>query len=124
MSRDASISLDFGDGEHRFRLAIGQLRELQEKLAASPGAVLKRLIAYEPMADDAREVLRIGLVGGGMPPADALSLVRRYVDARPLIEPLPIAVKVLQAALFGVPDEKPGKSSGDAGPETPPPTES
>lgn len=120
MSRDASINLDFGDGEHCFRLPIGQLRELQEKAAASPFAVLARMVAWMPMVDDAREVLRLGLVGGGLTPPEALTLVRRYADERPLAESVPTATLVLQAALMGVADEPPGKPSGEtaAAPQT------
>lgn len=124
MSRDATVTIDFADGEHRFRLAIGALRELQEKLAASPFTVFERLRAGRPMVDDAREVLRLGLIGGGLTPADALRLVRTYVEERPLGEAIVPAVAVLAAALFGVADEEPGKSSGATGePTASPPTD-
>lgn len=124
MSRDASISCDWADGEHRFRLAIGGLRELQEKLGCSPFRVFERLRAGEPMVDDAREVLRIGLIGGGMEPVPALDLVRRYADERPLAEGRTTAVLVLGAALFGVPDEQPGKPEGaGSAPAASPPTD-
>lgn len=110
MSRDASISFDFGDGEHKFRLAIGQLRELQEKTGVGPMRLFQRLIDGSWMVDDAREVLRIGLVGGGMRPAEALGLVRRYVDERPLAESQAPAMLVLGAALHGTEqEEQPGK---------------
>ena len=121
MSRNASIDVDFGDGEHTFRLAIGQLRELQEKTGVSPFAVLARLVAYQPMIDDCSMVIRLGLIGGGMTPADALRLVRDYCDARPPAESLPIATLILRAGLMGVPDEEPGKSPGETEAPTPPP---
>lgn len=122
MSRNATIDRDFGDGEHCFRIAIGQLRELQEKVGASPFAALARMIAWTPMVDDIRETIRLGLVGGGMKPTDALALVRTYVDERPLAESLPDAILILQAALMGVPDETPGKSQGETPAPTTPPT--
>jgi hypothetical protein len=121
MSRDASIDLDFGDGEHRFRLAIGELRELQEKTGASPFTVFNRLVGYEPRVDDCREVIRLGLIGGSLPPPEALTFVRRYVEGRPLAEPIPVATAILKAALFGVPDEAPGKSEGETEAAAPPP---
>lgn len=122
MSRDASITAPFGDGEHVFRLPIGQLRELQEKTGVSPFVVLARLVAYQPMVDDTPEILRLGLIGGDMPPSDALKLIERYARQRPLAETIGLATAVLRTALMGVPDEKPGKLSGEAKAPTPPPT--
>ncbi len=123
MSRNGSIDLDWGDDTHRFRLAIGELRDLQEKCGASPFTVLGRVMSVEPMIDDLREVLRLGLIGGGLAPPQALVLVRRWVDERPLVESILPARAVLAAALYGVEDEPPGKAAGAT--ETPnssPPT--
>ena len=122
MSRDASTSGVFGDGEHAFRMGIGELRELQEKTGVSPFAVLARLTAYMPMVDDAPDIIRIGLVGGGMAPVDAVRLTDRYARQRPPAESIPLATAILKAGLLGVPDEKPGKSAGEAAAETPLPT--
>ena len=106
MSRDASISFDWADGHHTFRLPIGQLRELQEKTGVGPLRLLQRLMDGSWMVDDAREVLRLGLIGGGFKPDEALRLVRRYVDERPLLEAQPTAVVVLAAALRGTDQER------------------
>lgn len=115
MSRDGSITLDWGNDSHRFRLGIGELRELQEavngrraKIGAplvGPGTLWRSLPTYDAWPDDVREIVRIGLIGGGMKPVEALSLVRRYVDARPLAESSVHAQLILGAALFGPPDE-------------------
>lgn len=109
MSRSAEVSLAWADGEHRFRLAIGQLRELQEKCDAGPAWILYRLQSRQWRVDDIRETLRLGLIGGGMSPMDALGLVARYVDERPLQENVAPAMAVLMAALVGVPEEPVGK---------------
>lgn len=114
MTRDASIAFDWADGEHRFRLALGQLRELQEKTGASPFEIFERLSARRPMVDDLREVLRLGLTGGGLAPVEALRLVRTHVDERPLAEAIVPALTVLAAALFGPAEDEPGKSPGAA----------
>ena len=63
-----------------------------------------------------------GLIGGGMKPLDALNLTERYSRQRPLAESIPLATAVLKAGLLGVPDEKPGKSAGEAEAPVPPPT--
>lgn len=100
MSIDGSIERDFGDGTHRFRLAIGGLRELQDKTGKGPLELFRRCLAGTWFVDEPREIIRIALVGGGMVPAQALALVRRYVDERPLAECVPLAQEILGAALF------------------------
>jgi hypothetical protein len=110
MSRDGSISLTWGDGEHRFRLAIGQLRELQEKCDAGPAEIAGRLTDGRWRVNDVREAVRLGLIGGGMVPAEAYRLTARYVDERPLLESVPVAQAVLMAALVGAPEEPVGKA--------------
>lgn len=110
MSRDGSIAIVWGDGEHRFRLPIGQLRELQEKCDAGPAFIHSRLAMGTWRIDDIRETLRLGLIGGGMPPDQAHVLTVRYVDARPLLENVPAAMSVLLAALVGAPDEPVGNA--------------
>lgn len=109
MSRDASITFDWADGTQTFRLALGQLRELQEKTNAGPMELLRRIDSGSWRIDDLRETIRIGLIGGGMKPADALALVKNYVDARPLQESVFPAQYILMAALFGTEEETLGK---------------
>lgn len=109
MSRDASITIAWADGDHKFRLAIGHIRELQEKLKVGPMAILRRMGSGDWLVDDAREVLRLGLIGGGKTPTEALALVGRYVDDRPFAESVQPAMAVLLAAVIGVEDEPLGK---------------
>lgn len=110
MSRDAKATLTWGDGEYVFRLPIGQLEELQEKCDAGPPLIYQRLSSQTWHVHDVRETIRLGLIGGGLKPPQALKLVKRYVDEQPLIDNVLIARAVLHASLFGVEDEQPGKS--------------
>lgn len=110
MSGDASIALKWADGDHVFRLPIGQLRELQEKTGIGPNELLSRLASGTWRIDDIRETIRLGLIGGGKPPISALALCERYVDARPWLENAPYARSILLAALVGVPDDPAGKA--------------
>lgn len=103
------VRLVWGDGEHDFKLAIGHLRELQDKCKAGPPEILRRLSMNEWHVDDVRETIRLGLVGGGKTPSDAFVSVVRYVDERPLLESAQVAMAVLMAALVGVPDDPVGK---------------
>ncbi|HEV2557963.1 MAG TPA: gene transfer agent family protein [Microvirga sp.] len=109
MSADGSTSFLWADGEHRFRLAIGQLRELQDKTGTGPQALLSRLMDGTWRVDDPRETIRLGLIGGGMKPPEALVLVSRYVDARPLMESIMPARAILAAALMGDREDTVGK---------------
>jgi hypothetical protein len=108
--------MDWADGEHTFRLAIGQLRELQEtinkpraKIGApliGPASLYNLIVSRDAWTHEVREVMRLGLIGGGMKPIEAVDLVRRYVEERPLAESSVHAALVLGAALFGTPEEE------------------
>lgn len=110
--RDATVTFDWADGTHSFRLAWGQLAELQEKCDAGPYVVLQRLHSGEWRIEDVSNIIRLGLIGGGMEPAPALKLTRAYVEARPPMESLIPAQVILSAALMGAPEEAVGE--GDA----------
>lgn len=111
MSRDASITLDWADGTYVFRLAIGQLRELQEKCDAGPAHIMSRLSSGWWMVDDIVQTIRLGLIGGGLGPIEAMKLVRVYVEERPLVESIMPAIAILSSALVGAPDEDAQKKS-------------
>lgn len=107
--RDAKIELFFADGDHVFRLGYEQIIELQEKRDCGPLFLLNRIDAEQWMVEDFAEIIRIGLIGGGMKPLEAKSLVERYVIARPAMENRDLARAVLMAGLVGAPDETPGE---------------
>lgn len=110
MKGDISVEVVWGDGPHRFRLPLGQLRELQDKCNAGPQEILGRLSGSTWRVDDVRETIRLGLIGGGMKPTEAYILTSRYVDDQPLLENVPVAQSVLLAALVGsepLPEGKP-----------------
>ena len=116
MSRSAKVTLDFADGTYDFKLGYGELETLQESLDAGPWYIFGLITSLgsfvlNPDAVRAfgvkmpREVIRIGLIGGGMKPADALRLVRTYVEQRPPDETVGTAYEVLKAGLHGADDE-------------------
>lgn len=94
---------EWGGGDtYRFALPIGQLEELDEKTGGGPLAVLTRLLDGSWRLPDVRDTIRLALVGGGgVKPAEAVVLVRRHVDARPLEDAVPLAAAILMAALRG-----------------------
>lgn len=109
MSRDASLTLDWADGTFVFRLAWGELEKLQEACDAGPYVVLGRLVDGSWKIGDIGNVIRLGLIGGGMPPVEALKKVRSYVEDRPPMENLMFAQAIMSAAVVGAPEEPIGK---------------
>lgn len=114
--RKAEVSFAWGDGVHTFRLPVDSALELEEKCNAGVYELLDRCRSNTWRVTDLRETIRIGLIGGGMSPIKALSLVSRYFDKRPFAEGVPAALMILTAAVVGVPGDKPGKSKGPAAP--------
>ena len=113
MSYDGAIDLVFADDEHRFRLRIGELRELQEKCKAGPPVILQRLASQSWMLEDVAETIRLGLVGGGMAPSEALKRVQTYVHAGGWFENVLVAHRALSAAIVGPEDEDLGEKAGE-----------
>ncbi|QRE74118.1 gene transfer agent family protein [Methylobacterium aquaticum] len=117
MSRDGHIDLALEETTHRFRLAIGDLEALQEATGAGPAALLHRFHAGRLYRfRDVRDVLRLGLIGGGTPVPQAHAVAER-LDGLPCIPLIAKAALVLAAALEGTEDERVGRPAGAAGPE-------
>src|SRR5215471_13618044 len=116
---DGSVTLTWGDGEHTFRIAFGQWHELQESInkhrieigepTIGPMGLLRGLLSGDAWPHDVREVIRLGLIGGGMKTDRALVLVKRHVEAKPYFQSMPTARIILQTAMFGPPDDTVGK---------------
>lgn len=106
MSRDASIAFEWGAGHTSFRLAWGELAKLQEATDCGPYYLLDTLISGKWRIEHIREVIRWGLIGGGMTPAEAAKQVRLYVEGFPPVENLIAAQRILGAGCVGAPDEE------------------
>ena len=110
-SRNAEISGFFGDGYHAFRIGIGEAEELQELLDCGLMLTLERVTEINVKV--IREVLRVGLVGGGMRKEQAFFAVQRHLQPAYLIDAANLAGRVLRAALQGAPDEPSGEPVGE-----------
>ncbi|WP_020085699.1 gene transfer agent family protein [Hyphomicrobium zavarzinii] len=97
-----AFTTDFADSEYRFRLNIVGLEELEEKCGVGMGAIYMRLHSPNYTLSDVRETIRLGLVGGGLRPERALTLVKRYVDERPIDESWLLARTIIGATMHGV----------------------
>jgi len=109
------IEIPFGDKKYTFELKWDGIVEWEETFNKGMiGAFSEMVERRTGRASEVREIIRIGLIGGGMKPTDALRLVGRYVENRPLSESVPIALEVAEAALFGVPATAPDESNSEA----------
>jgi hypothetical protein len=112
VTRNATITEPFADADYVFRMAWGEVVQLQELRDCGPYVVLDRLVTGRWLIQDIREVVRLGLIGGGLKPVEAVKLVRQYIEARPVVESLELATRILQAALVGAPEEPVGTVAG------------
>jgi hypothetical protein len=92
----------FGDGEKTFAFPTRDLiQELERKTGHGVGALFRRFSTSDYALSDVFEVLRLGLVGGGMSPVEADKLVNVYGLSRPLREIADVSSAVLAALFFG-----------------------
>lgn len=104
------IEMEWADGTYPFCLPLAQLEELQSHCDAGPMVIADRLQHGRWKTQDVYQTIRLGLIGGGMAPVDALRLCKLYITDRPWGESALPALAVINAALFGKPDEPVGKS--------------
>lgn len=122
------VTSDFADGSYTFGLFLGQWEELQEITSCGPLELFGKLSRLEFRARWLREIVRLGLIGGGMKPADAKRLVERYVDTVPFAEAWPLAFQIVARSCYR-PDEESKKkaleeeANGQAASDFPPSTE-
>lgn len=105
-------------GEHPFRLALAQLEALQQGTDAGPEWLVMKLNSGQWLATEVFDILRLGLIGGGMPDGRARQIVTAAFDRHPLIAFKVPALAVLMAALYAPADDPAGKPS-PAGETTP-----
>ncbi len=120
---DPKFTEAFGDGVYQFRLCgLAEWTELEAKVGQPMFVIAERLRTRQCGALDIYEPIRLALIGGGLKPVDALILCKRYILERPLAENWGLALKCIDAALFG-PEEYLEKKAKAAGEQSQPGTE-
>lgn len=114
MSRNGEVDLDIAGETHRFRLGIGDLEALQEATDTGAAEHLHRLfLGRDYTFRHVREIIRVGLIGGGMPVPHAYA-IQRTLDDMPTVEAVALATLVMAAALEAPDDERlPAGKSAD-----------
>lgn len=102
-------------GEHPFRLAMAQLEGLQQKTDCGPEWLAMKLRSGQWLATEAFEILRWGLIGGGMADGAAKKAVADAFDRHPVGAFKVPALSVMMAALYGPTDDQVGKHSPAGG---------
>jgi hypothetical protein len=94
------ITIKWQGGEHPFLLRIGELRTLDDRLQDGAMAAFTRLRLVKPRFSDVYEVVRQGLIGGGMSDRDASSLVAMIEEQHGLGPMIPLAQQILFQAFY------------------------
>lgn len=108
------VTADFAGRPCRFQLRLGEMAELERLCGAGIGAIFMRLGTHQFSHRDVWDTIRLGLEGGGLSGVAASALVLRYQD-EPLMEYLPLAGRIVAAAVNGVP--KTADAAGNAATE-------
>jgi hypothetical protein len=106
---------ELGGEEHQFALYLGQWEELEEKFGFGPLEIFGKLARMEFRARWLREITRLGLIGGGVSPAQAKRLVERYIDTVPFAEAWPLAFQIVARSCYRPNEEDDGKKKEIAG---------
>lgn len=93
-------------GEHTFRFAIGELRALEKSCDSGVAVVLTRLMGSQFRVDDIVEVLRIGLMGGGMNERAAMQTIEKAYPHANLYDLSVTAARVLATFVTWPTDNK------------------
>ena len=91
----------FGTAEHSFTLTDHMITELERLADTGIGAFYQRVVAMHFNAADVAEIIRLGLIGAGMHPQEAMHLVDTYARNRPMAETFPLALDILDARWNG-----------------------
>jgi hypothetical protein len=106
----AIVEEDFADGTYQFALTWPLASEWEKTTERSLYATLLHAMRTGIIhLNDARELVRLGLIGGGSVPKDALRLVQTYVEERPAAENFGLVINLVSAFFHGtgVPEVEP-----------------
>lgn len=127
MVASVEVVMEWANGEYLFALRGAQIEALESechnpdtgKTGIGIAAIFARVMGMSWYRSDLMNIIRLGLIGGGMGAVEAGRLVRDYAETVPMSSltpgsgpnsPLAVAQTVLTAAVAGVP-------SGDSEPK-------
>jgi hypothetical protein len=102
-----TVTLNFGDGPYPFSIyPIGAVRIIEDACRIGAGAVYERILSGQFYSSDMETVIRAGLIGGGMDPAEALRKCETYIQFMPWKAQCLLALAILMHRSSGIEDEK------------------
>lgn len=117
MSRNGSCEFVWAGDERTFRLGLGELFALQDKLDAGPAEIATRLRLGNWRLQDVQETFRIGLIGAGEDAKKAKALVDTHIVPGRIQSHVLMAFAIIVSALQGDENDPVGKEQAEA--ETP-----
>lgn len=117
MSRDGSCEFVWAGDLRTFRLGIGELLALQERLDSGPAAIATRLRDGSWRLQDVHETFRIALIGAGEDAKKAKALVDENISPGRIQRNVLMAFAIILSALQGDENDPVGKEG--AAPENP-----
>ncbi|MGB3536796.1 MAG: GTA-gp10 family protein [Mesorhizobium sp.] len=114
MSRHGQIDIRLGGKLATYRLGLDEIEELEELIDMSVFVAMGALAAALPFLKQKqwREIIRLGLVGGGMSRAEADARTSVMLDEHGPTQCQAIALRVLGAALGKVYGDSPSGETG------------
>jgi hypothetical protein len=96
-------------GEHAFGLSVMAAIALEDACDCGVAHLMRKLETDTWTTKEVREIVRRGLMGAGMPPAEADKLVKRDVDGNPngLAPSVVLAHAIIELLLVGPPKATP-----------------
>lgn len=113
MSRNGSCDLVWAGDSRTFRLGIGELLALQDRLDAGPAEIAARLRAGTWRVQDVQETFRISLIGAGEDAKKAKALVDEYIVPGKIQGHVLMAWAIIINALQGDENDPVGKEQAD-----------
>ena len=117
MSRNGSCEFVWSGDLRTFRLGIGELLALQDRLDAGPAEVAARLRAGTWRVQDIQETFRLALIGAGEDAKKAKALVDDNISPGRIQGNVLMAFAIIVSALQGDENDPVGKEQ--AAPATP-----
>ncbi len=96
------VTSEWAGKERLFRLAFGDVLDLEQACESGIGPIYARLISGQFKLGDIWHTLRLGLIGGGMEALRAKALLVDQFDRRPYVDHAALAAEIILALMTGV----------------------
>lgn len=109
----AEVFIEWAGAERRLALTFGGLLDIEEACGKiGIGELYMRLGRHHYKAQDVYQIIRHGLIGGGMTSTEAKRLLDERFDVVPFVQHVEVALEILIAVMAGI-EETDAKSDGD-----------